>query len=82
MLYAREVIELLGAFPGRDFRMREIVRHVSRAGTLTPKQRLAMRMAIMRVIQQLAESQMVLIRPPRAGNGGYALYRWRDKSDT
>ena len=28
MKYAREVIELMGAYPGRDFRMREIVNYI------------------------------------------------------
>lgn len=82
MLYAKEVMELMGAFPGRDFRMRHIINHVSKARTLSPKERRAMHLAIWRVLQQLAESGAVLIRPAKKRNGGYALYRWKALHDT
>ena len=36
MKYAHEVIDLLAAYPGREFRMAEILRHVSRGMPLAP----------------------------------------------
>jgi hypothetical protein len=32
MLYVREITDLMAAFPGRDFKMAEIVRYVAGAG--------------------------------------------------
>lgn len=81
MRYAKEVIDLMAAFPGRDFRMSELIHHVSKARKLSLKERSAMHQGIWRVLQQLAESKSVLIRPGRHGNGSYALYRWKPLHD-
>lgn len=77
MLYARECIELMAAFPGRDFRIGEIIKYVNGGKALDGKRRLAIRVGVYRVMQQLSESGSVLIRPSSAKRGGYANYRWR-----
>ena len=59
MKYAREVIELLGAFPGREFRMAQIVNYVARGRTLKPSERNAVRIGVFRVLEQLRESGQV-----------------------
>lgn len=75
MLYAREVIELMAAYPGRDFRMREIVRYAMRGRETN--QRHKIRVGVARVLLELERSGAILRRPPRAARGGYAEYRWR-----
>lgn len=76
MKYAKEVIDLLAAYPGRDFRMIEIVRY-----TVTADQDIhRARKGIQRVLQSLSESGYVIIRPPRAMRGSYALYRWKSET--
>lgn len=59
MKYAKEVIDLLAAYPGREFRMAQIVRHVARARDLTESQRHAVRKGIERVLNSLCESGQV-----------------------
>lgn len=67
----------MGAFPGRDFRMVAIVRYVADGRQLDLKGRRALRKAVLRVLESLEESGSILVRPPRAMRGGYALYQWR-----
>lgn len=59
MKYATQVIELLAAYPGRAFRMAEIIRHVSRGRALSPSERNAMRRAVLRVLEALADSNQI-----------------------
>lgn len=59
MKYAKEVIELLAAYPGREFRMAQIVRHVTKASDITSRQRQAVRVGIRRVLKELIESGQV-----------------------
>lgn len=77
MLHAEKIIELLEPYPGRAFRMSEIVRYVSSGRSLDLKGRRAMRKAVLRVLAALADSQHVEIRPPRAVLGGPAFYAWK-----
>ena len=74
MKYAREVLELVAAFPGRDFRMNELVRYVMSQGNY---QKHNVRIGVLRVLEALECSGSIIRRPPRASRGGYALYRWR-----
>lgn len=76
MKYASKVIELMASYPGRDFRMIEIVRYVCPAPEST-EARHAVRIAVSRVLLSLSDCGTILIRPPRVARGGYALYRWR-----
>lgn len=56
MKYAAEVIDLLAAYPGREFRMAEIVRHVARGRELSGRERNSVRQAVGRVLVTLEES--------------------------
>lgn len=74
MKYAREVIDLLSPFPGREFRMAEILRHVSRGMTLSDAGQAAMRRGALRVLDQLmASGQVVRV----GGTTKAALYSWQ-----
>lgn len=74
MKYASEVIRLMGAHPGRHFRMAEIVRYVEPQATGSGRQRI--RNGVLRVLESLEESGCVEIEPA-ASRGGYANYVWR-----
>ncbi len=76
MKYAQEVIELMGAYPGRDFRMTEVIRYV-KSDPKNQKERSAINQGVFRVLNMLAETGMVIKIPSRAGNGGYTRYRWK-----
>lgn len=78
MQHAREVIELMAAYPGRDFRIKEILQYASRGRELSQRERHAMRISVSRALQALSEAGNVLVRPPRAARGGFAHYRWRE----
>lgn len=75
MLYAREVIDLLAAFPGREWRMAQIVNHVARGKPAYVQQRERVRQGVRRVLLRLVEARCVEYRPAR--RGGTTLYRWR-----
>lgn len=77
MQHAKEVIELMAAFPGRDFRIKEILSYASRGRELSQRERHAMRISVSRALQALSEAGSVLVRPPRAARGGFAHYRWK-----
>jgi hypothetical protein len=72
--YAKEVIDLLGAYPGRRFKMRQILNHVS---PRADGRRLAVvRTGVWRALQALEESGQVVISRPDA-NGAHAEYWWK-----
>lgn len=77
MKFAREVIELLEPYPGREFKMAHIVRYVTNGRALSLKERRAMRKCVLRVVAALAESGTVVVRPPLPVRGGPAFYAWR-----
>lgn len=77
MLYATEIIELMAAFPGRDFKMAHVVNYVIDGKEINLREKRAVRKAVIRAITALSSTGCVLIRPPRASRGGYANYRWR-----
>ena len=56
MKYATEVIDLLAAYPGREFQMAHIVRHVTGGREVNPAQRNAVRIGIFRVLRELTDS--------------------------
>lgn len=59
MKYARETIELMSAYPGRTWRMADLVRNVARGRTLERRERDAVRNAVLRVLDHLAETRQV-----------------------
>ena len=74
MRYAREVMALLAAYPGRDFKPGQIVRYVAaqRAELVRPR----LRVGVHRVLMALVESGHVERDPP-GRYGSYAVYRWK-----
>lgn len=77
MLYARELIELMAPYPGRDWRMVELVRYVSNGKDLDVRGKRAVRKGVIRALGVLATTGCVLVRPPSVARGGYAVYRWK-----
>ena len=76
MKYAKEVIDLMAAFPGRDFRMMEIIKTIS-GKSPEEKERNRVRRGVRIVLLTLIESGHVILRPAIKLRGGYALYRWK-----
>ncbi|CCD28681.1 Putative phage protein (fragment) [Candidatus Glomeribacter gigasporarum BEG34] len=76
MKYAQEIIDLMGAYPGRAFRMREIVKYVA-GKTLSSEERHRVRMQLAHVMRELETMGCIFRRPSASKRGGYALYRWR-----
>lgn len=73
MKYAPEVISLLSAYPGRQFKMVHIVNHVSPGAQGTERQRV--RNGVERVLKSLSEIGQVQIVPAHTRGSG-ALYAW------
>jgi hypothetical protein len=74
MKYASEVIDLMAAFPGREFRMAQIIRHVTGARNIPASERHAVREGVKRVLRQLCDSGQV----EQAKDGETsAYYSWR-----
>ncbi|MES2187966.1 MAG: hypothetical protein V4505_25670 [Pseudomonadota bacterium] len=81
MLYARELIELMQPYPGRRFKMRQLVGYVMRSGRDDPKAKAAARQAVLRALDSLAYTGHVEITGAAARGGG-AEYAWHDQSAT
>jgi hypothetical protein len=77
--FASEVLELLGAYPGRDFRMAEIVRYIVGARP-DLRTRRAAREAVRLVLRHLVDAGPVEVTPAK-GRGGFAIYRWKEPED-
>jgi len=76
--YAKEVMSLLAAYPGREFRMREIINSIAGAYA-EPKIRKQVHIGVWRVLQLLADSKQVIIRKG-AGSGAGDKYAWHTES--
>ena len=77
MKYADKVIDLLAAYPGRAFVMRQIVRYISpRAGC---RERMAVKKAVQRVIVALVANGNVVVTESRM-LGAPAYYAWRSEA--
>lgn len=75
MKYAKEVVELLSSAPDRDFRMNEIIYHVS-----PPREhRHRVRIGVGRVLSMLHEIERVAISMAATSRGSFARYRWNVK---
>ncbi len=77
MKFAKEIIGLMAAYPGRDFKMIELVRHATGARELGPRERERERKAVIRVLAQLTEAGHILRRPTRSGVRNALCYRWK-----
>lgn len=77
MKYASEVIELMGAYPGREFRMREIVRYATKGRAMGEQERKATRLAIWRAVCAFIDNGSILTREEKAKRGAPVFYRWK-----
>ncbi len=75
--YASEVIGLLGAHPGRAFKMIQIVRHVADGHPENAKEWERVRKGVRRVLDSLEESGQLSSTRSGAMNGGTVLYQWK-----
>lgn len=73
MKYAREVIELLAAYPGREFKMSEIVRYVAPGAQGADRQRV--RNGVLRALESLIDNKSIEHEPATV-RGGFATYAW------
>lgn len=75
MKYVAEVIDLLAAYPGREFKTGDIIRHATGGKELPKPVRGAARQAVLRAVNALIESGNVS-RLPSAPNVG--RYVWKN----
>ena len=74
MKYADKVIDLLAAYPGRPFVMRQIIHYVNpQAGC---RERMAVKKSVQRVMQALSSAGNVTVTPQKR-LGGQARYTWK-----
>ena len=74
MKHADKVIELMAAYPGRPFVMRQIIHYINPRAER--RERLAVQRAVHRVMLALAMTGVVSITPPKVF-GGQARYAWK-----
>lgn len=79
MKYAKEVIDLLAAYPGRRFKMRQILNHV--APRADQRQLAIVRTGVWRALMALEESGQVSVIRPEV-NGSHAEYCWQTITST
>jgi hypothetical protein len=77
MLYVREITDLMAAYPGRDFKMAEIVNYVRAGRRMDRRARESVRLATWRALSALHDVGMVIVHYPNPVNGAYALYQWK-----
>ena len=77
MLYVAECIELMAAFPGRSFRIGDVISYVRNGKELSDKQARAMREGVVRALQALAETGSVVIVKPWTNQRGWCYYQWQ-----
>lgn len=75
MKYAREILGLMRPYPGREYRMAQLVREASGARPLSERQKEAVRKGVKRVLEHLIETGHV----ERVGEGTRGTaYAWRE----
>jgi transcription initiation factor IIE alpha subunit len=77
LLYVAEIVELMAAFPGRDFRIGDVINYVRNGRDLSDKQARAMREGVSRALQALAETGSVAVVRPFTNQRGWAYYHWQ-----
>lgn len=75
MKYAFELMDLMAAYPGRGFKMREIVKYV--APHAIGKDRHTVRRGVLRVMDELVAGGTIDRYPPHAVRGESTLYTWK-----
>lgn len=77
MLYVSEIVDLMAAFPDRDFRIGDVIRYVRNGRELTDRQQRAMREAVVRALHALEASGSIAIIRPWVNQRGWGYYRWK-----
>lgn len=75
MKYAKEVLDLVAAYPGRGFKMREIINYI--APKIAGRERHAVRRGVQRVMDELVQMGSIDRYPPHAVRGESTLYSWK-----
>jgi hypothetical protein len=75
MKYAKEVMDLMGAYPGRGFKMREVIHYV--APDAIGRARHAARRGVLRVMDELVTCGTIDRYPPHAVRGESTIYTWK-----
>lgn len=73
MLYAKEIVALLGAWPGREFKMGEIIRYID--PNAVGSRREAIRKSLRIALKTFRDEGFLKERLPE-GRGGFAIYSW------
>jgi len=74
--YAHEVMDLMACYPGRQFRLMELVRHVSRGRNLNTTEKTRIQRGVQRVMEAFQSTGSVEIQEPDEGCHG-RTYAWR-----
>lgn len=74
MKYAREILGLMRPYPGRQFRMAQLVREASRGRGLTQRESEAVRKGVRRVLDHLIDDGQV---ERVGGETRSVVYVWR-----
>lgn len=74
MKYASEVIDLLAAYPGRRFKMRQIINYIG--GNADQKRRAVIRTGVWRVLRDLESTGHIQSNRSEVGNGAHADWWW------
>ena len=79
MKYAREIIDLMGCYPGRRFKVRQLVNTV--APRALPKQRASIREGVRRVLVALEASGQIESTRGEIVSGADAEYWWKPQHE-
>ncbi|AZR96179.1 hypothetical protein BBB39_13075 [Bordetella trematum] len=74
-------MDLMGAYPGRSFRVVELVRHVTKGRELSSREREAARKAVRRVLAAMVENGTAHLASSAEMQGGYDEYSMSHKWD-
>lgn len=75
MKYSSEVLALMPAFPGRKFKIEQLVRYATRGAPLSKRQRHAARICMKRLMDRLEAQGMVKVEAAQS-RGASAFYSW------
>lgn len=78
MLYAKEINDLMAAYPGRPWKMRQLVNHIAKGKPQSRQQRNRYREGVRLVLLALIDCGVVTRKPARPG--GTPLYIWRESA--
>jgi hypothetical protein len=74
--FYNDIEELLRPYPGRWFKMAQIIRYVAHGRSIDRKERHAIKVGVLRVLDVMREIRAIEIRPS-VRRGCSAFYRWK-----